>query len=104
LVFSEVRGKSETEEVVKTENNPDTMRFELRNEEDDLDESIESKEEVEQLNLVVNRSKRLRKPVERYIPPDLCSTFMLTTIDDEPKSIGEEVDSTEGKIWKDSMV
>jgi hypothetical protein len=29
---------------------------------------------------------------------------MLTTIDDEPKSVGEAVDSTEGKLWKDAMV
>jgi hypothetical protein len=39
-----------------------------------------------------------------YSPPEFCSTFMLTSIDDEPKSIGEVSDSEEGKFWKDSMV
>jgi hypothetical protein len=29
---------------------------------------------------------------------------MLTTIDDEPKLIGEVVDSEKGKRWKDTMV
>jgi hypothetical protein len=104
VVFREVGGKSEPEEVVQTENNPDTVWFELRNEEDDSDESTESEEEVEQLTLVVRRSERIRKPVERYSPPDFHSTFVLTSIDDEPKSVGEAVDSTEGKLWKDAMV
>jgi hypothetical protein len=56
VVFREVRGKSKPEEVVQTENNLDTMWFELRNEEDDSDESTKSEEEVEQLTLVVRRS------------------------------------------------
>jgi hypothetical protein len=104
VVFREVRGKSEPEEIVQTENNPETVWFELRNEEDDSDESTESEEEVEQQTLVVRRSERVRKPVERYSPPDFHSTFVLTSIDDEPKSVGEAVDSTEGKLWKDAMV
>jgi hypothetical protein len=29
---------------------------------------------------------------------------VLTAIDDDPKSVREAVDSTEGKIWKDTMV
>jgi hypothetical protein len=78
--------------------------FELRNEEDDSDESTESEEEVEQPTLVVRRSERVRKPVERYSFPDFHSTFVLTATDDEPKSVGEAVDSTEGKLWKDAMV
>jgi hypothetical protein len=36
--------------------------------------------------------------------PDFHSTFVLTTTDDEPKLVGEAVDSAEGKLWKDSMV
>jgi hypothetical protein len=65
--------------------------FELRNEEDNSDESIESEEEVEQSNLVVRRLERVRKLVKRYSLPDFRSTFMLTSTDDEPKSIGEAV-------------
>jgi hypothetical protein len=59
---------------------------------------------VEQLTPVVRRPKRIRKLVESYSPPDFHSTFMLTAIDDEPKSVSEAVDSTKGKLWKDSMV
>jgi hypothetical protein len=54
--------------------------------------------------MVVRRSERVRKPVERYSPPDFCSTFVLTSTDDEPKLVREEIDSTEGKLWKDAMV
>jgi hypothetical protein len=74
------------------------MQFELRNKEDDSDESNESEEEVEQHNLVVRRSKSIIKPIEMYIPLEFHSSFMLTAIDDEPKSAGEEIDSTEGEI------
>jgi hypothetical protein len=72
--------------------------FELRNEEHDSDESIESEEEMEQLTPMVRRSKRIIKPFDRYSLPDFLSTFVLTSIDDEPKSIGEVLNSTEGKF------
>jgi hypothetical protein len=104
VVFIDVGGKSEHEEVVQTENNPDTVRFELRDEEDDSDDFTEPEEEVEQLTMVVRRSERIRKLVERYIPPNLYFSFVLIFIDDEPKSVGEAVDSVEGKLWKDAMV
>jgi hypothetical protein len=64
----------------------------------------ESKEEVEQLTLVIRRSERERKPIKRYIPPDFCSTFMLTAIDNEPKLVCEVIELTEGKLWEDTMV
>jgi hypothetical protein len=98
VVFREVGGKFEPEEVVQTENNPDTVWFELRNEEDDSDESIESEEEVEQFTPVVRRSKRIRKIVERYSSPDFHSAFMLIAIDNETKSASEADDSIEGKL------
>jgi hypothetical protein len=94
VVFIEVRGKSEYEEVVRTKNYPDTVQFELRNEKYDLDESTESEEEVKQLTPVIRRLERVRKPVKRYSPPDFHSAFMLTTINDEPKLVGEAVEST----------
>jgi hypothetical protein len=78
--------------------------FEQRNKEDDSDESTKSKEEVEQQTLVVRRSERIRKLVERYNPPNFHSAFVLTAIDDEPKSVGEAIDLIEGKLWKDTMV
>jgi hypothetical protein len=42
--------------------------------------------------------------MERYSPPDFRSTFLLNSIDDETQSVGEAVDSIEGKLWKDAMV
>jgi hypothetical protein len=59
---------------------------------------------VEQPTQVVRRSKRVRKPVKRYSPPNLCSSFVLIATNDEPQSIKGAVESVEGKLWKDSMV
>jgi hypothetical protein len=59
---------------------------------------------VEQPTSVVKRSERVRKSIKRYSPPEFHSTFVLTSTDDEPKSVGEAVDSAEGKLWKDIMV
>jgi hypothetical protein len=65
-------------EIVQNENNLKTVRFELRNEEDDLYESTELEEEVEKLTLVVRSSvKRVRKPKSKGIVcptsiPHLC--------------------------------
>jgi hypothetical protein len=44
LAFREVGIKSKPEEIVQTKNNLEKVWFELRNKEDDLDESIESEE------------------------------------------------------------
>jgi hypothetical protein len=78
--------------------------FELRNEEDDLYESTKSKGEVEQMILVVRWLERVRKLVERYSPPNFHSAFVLTSTDNETKSVREAVDSIEGKLWKHDMV
>jgi hypothetical protein len=87
--FIEVRGKSDLEEVVKFENNLEMVQFEPRNKEHDSYESTKSEEEVEQQTPVVRRSEKIRKLVERYSPPDFHSTFVITTIDNEPKSVDE---------------
>jgi hypothetical protein len=47
VVFREVESKSDHEENVQIENNPKKVQFQMRNEEDDSDESNESEEEVE---------------------------------------------------------
>jgi hypothetical protein len=104
VVFREVRSKPEPEEIIQSENNLEMVHFELRKEEDDSNESIESEEEVEQQTLVVRRSERVRKPVERYSPLDFRSTFLLTSIDGEPESVDEAVESVESKLWNDAMV
>jgi hypothetical protein len=56
------------------------------------------------LTLLIRRSEREIKPVERYSLSDFYFTFILSSNDDDPRSIGEAVDSIEGKLWKDSMV
>jgi len=80
------------------------VQFELNNEEDYSYESTESKEKVEQPTLVIRRSERVGKLVKMYSPHDFHTVFMLISTDDEPKSVGEAVDSTKGKLWKHSMV
>jgi hypothetical protein len=103
VVFKEVRDNSESE-VVQIEKNPEKLRFELSNEEEDSDESTESDEEVENLTLVVRRSERVGKLVRRYIPPHFCFTFVLTSTENEPKYVREVVDLEKGRLWKDTMV
>jgi hypothetical protein len=80
------------------ENNPEKVWFELRNIEYYSNELIELEGEVDQLTLVVRRSERVIKIVERYIPPNFHSAFMLTSTNDEPNLVGEAVDLEEGKI------
>ena len=50
------------------------------------------------------RSECVRRPIERYSPPYFRSTFVLSTINDKPRTIKEEVNSEEGKLWKKAMV
>jgi hypothetical protein len=92
VVFKEVGRMSESK-VVQTENNPKKVRFELRKKEED-----DSDEEVEQMTPVVRRYELLRKPVKRYSPPNFFSAFMLTSTNEDPNSVREEVDSIEGRL------
>jgi hypothetical protein len=70
------------------------VQFELRNEEDDSDDSNGYEEEVEQLIPVVRRSERVRKLDEKYSSPNFRSSLMLTAINDETNLVGEVVEST----------
>ena len=42
--------------------------------------------------------------VERYSPPDFCSAFVLSVVNDEPIPVKEAVSSEECKLWKNAMV
>jgi hypothetical protein len=64
----------------------------------------ESNEEVEPPTLIVRRYEQVRKPVEICSPLYFHIAFVLSTFDNEPKSIREAINSTEGKLWKDAMV
>jgi hypothetical protein len=90
--------------VVQIEKNPKKLSFELRNKDNDSNDSIESHEEFEQLTLVVRLSKQVRKLIKRNSPPDFYSAFLSTSIDNELKLVREVVDLAEGKIWKDTMI
>jgi len=59
---------------------------------------------VEQLNLAVRMSERVRKLDERYSPPYFHYTCVLSTTKNDPKSVKELVDLTKGKLWKEAMV
>jgi hypothetical protein len=59
---------------------------------------------VELQTPALRRSDRVRRPVETYSPPDFCSAFVLSTINDEPRSIKEAVNSEECKLSKNAMV
>jgi hypothetical protein len=48
-------------------------------------------------------SVRERKLPERYTPTDFRSNFGLSIIDDDSRTVKEEVDSEGGKIWKKAM-
>ena len=59
---------------------------------------------MEPQSLVLKRSGCVRRLVERYSPPDFRSAFVLSAINDEPRSIKDEVSSKEGQLWKKAMV
>jgi hypothetical protein len=98
VVFIEVGRKSESEVMVKTKNDLEKVWFELRNEEDDSYESTKLYEEVEQPTPIVRRFEQIIKPFERYSPPEFHYVFVLTTTDEKPKLVREEVDSAKGRL------
>ena len=82
------------------------MEFEIINEgsysfEEELSESDE---EVEVQTPALSRFDRVRRPVERYSPPNFRWAFVLSTINDEPRSVKEAVSFEECKLWKNAMV
>ena len=52
----------------------------------------------------LRRYDRVRRPIERYSPPDFCFEFVLYVVNDEPRSVKEEVSSEECKLWKNAMI
>jgi hypothetical protein len=68
------------------------------------EELSESDEEVELQTLDLRRFDRVRRPFERYSPPDFHSAFVLSVINDKPRSFKEAVSYEEYKLWKNAMV
>ena len=58
----------------------------------------EDSEEEEPHTPALRRSVRERRQPERYIPFAFCSGFSLTITDDDPRNVGEVVDSEDGKL------
>ena len=52
----------------------------------------------------MRRFDHVRRLVERYSPPDFRSAFVLSTINDETRSVKEAVSFEECKLWKNAMV
>ena len=90
VVFREVKNTSRNEDEPK-ETGPEKMQFELKNEGSDSFEEESSKldDEVEMQTPALTRSNHVRRPVERYIPLDFHYAFVLSTINDEPRSAKE---------------
>ena len=79
---------------------PEKIEFELddaKSESSEEEEEIESEEE-EPHTPVLRRSMRERRKPERYSPPDFHSNFALSITDDDPRTVGEAVDSEDSKL------
>jgi hypothetical protein len=105
VVFKEVKNTSRNEGEPK-EKGTDKMYFELNNEGSYSfeEESSESDDEVELQTLALRRYDHVRRPIERFIPPDFHFAFVLSTINDEPRSVKEIVSSKECKLWEKSII
>eukprot|EP00253_Pinus_taeda_P013498 PITA_13498 len=82
---------------------PENVEFELKEEEYDSTAEEESEDEEPQTP-DVRRSVRERRKQERYSPYAFSSNFALSVTPDDPKTMMEEVDSEDGKLWKEAMV
>ena len=105
MVFREVKNSSRNEDEPK-EKRLEKMEFELKNEGSYSfeEESSELDDEVELQTPALRRYDGVRRPVERYSPPDFHYAFVLSVVNDEPRSVKEAVSSEECKLWKNAMV
>ena len=103
MVFRKLKNTSGNEDESK---GPEKIEFEIMDEGVDFveEELIESEEEVDLQTPAMRRSDHERRLVDRYSPPDFHSTFVLSTVSDEPKSVKEAVNFEECKLWKNAMV
>ena len=103
MVFREVKNTSTNDDEPR---GPKKTKFEIMDEGADSveEELLELEEEVDLQTLALRRSDHERRPVDRYSPPDFRSTFVLSDVSDEPRSVKEAVNSEECKLWKNAMV
>ena len=88
------------------EKGPEKMDFELKNEGSDSfeQESSESDDEVELQTPTLGSSNHVRRPIESYSPPNFRYVFVLSIVNDEPRSVKEAISYEECILWKKSMV
>ena len=105
MVFRKIKSTSKNEDESK-EKGPEKIEFELKNEGSDSfeEESSKSVDAVEPQTPSLRTYDHGRRLVERYSPLDFRPAFVLSAINDEPRSIKEVVSSEEGKLWNKSMV
>jgi hypothetical protein len=101
VVFREMKDVVK-QEVLPSKEEPKKIEFDLKVDELDSIEEQESEEE-DPHTLVLRRSVRERRLLERYTPFDLHSNFSLSITDDDPRTVKEEVDSEDGNLWKKAM-
>ena len=82
---------------------PKKLEFQLNDEGHDSHELAKSDEEVEQQTLVFRKYGQARKKIERYSPPNLLSTFSLSSIEDDPRLVKEAINLIEGELQKKAM-
>jgi hypothetical protein len=89
---------------------PEKIELELDDAKSESSEEEESKEEEsvaeeeEPHTLVLRRSVRDRRQLERYSPPDFHSNFSLSITDDDPRTVREVVNSKDSKLWRKAML
>ena len=104
LFFREVKDVTK-QEFSPTQDEPEKIELELEDAKYESSEEEESEEEEEEPHTpVLRRLVRDKRQPERYSPPDFCSNFALSIIDDDPRTIREAMNSKDGKLWKKAMV
>jgi hypothetical protein len=94
------------QEFLPTQDEPEKIELDL----DDAkyesfeEEEAEEEEEEEPHTPVLRRLVRDRRQPERYSPPNFRSNFSLSITDDDPRTIREEMNSEDSKLWKKAMV
>eukprot|EP00253_Pinus_taeda_P008703 PITA_08703 len=79
------------------------IEFELKEEESNSTTKEESEDEEPQ-NPDVRRLVQEIRQSERYSPSAFCLKFSLSITVDDPRTMKEEVDTKDGKLWKEAMV
>jgi hypothetical protein len=85
------------QEVLPSKEEPESIEFDLKDDEADSTEEHESEEE-DPHTLVLRRSDRERRLPERYSPSYFRSNFSLSITGDDPRTVREAVDSEDGNL------